>query len=103
MLLASAAVVCLAFPLHPPGNPQKSRLAELLTPEVPVLVLQGERDIFGTAATLSAEVGHEGRIRVAAVPDADHGMKTLKSSSLDAAGVAELVTAVVADFIREVA
>ena len=46
--VGAAAVVCLAFPLHPPGRPEKSRLAELLLPDVPVLVLQGGRDTFGT-------------------------------------------------------
>jgi uncharacterized protein len=43
-------VICLAFPLHPPGradDPAKSRLAELEAVEVPVLVVQGERDPFG--------------------------------------------------------
>ncbi|GAA4866122.1 alpha/beta hydrolase family protein [Saccharopolyspora rosea] len=44
---AAAAVLCLAFPLHPPGKPEKSRLAELDGVEAPVLVVQGERDAFG--------------------------------------------------------
>lgn len=99
----AAAVVCLAFPLHPPGNPARSRLAELLIPRVPVLVLQGERDTFGTAAELAAEVAGTGRIRVGAVPGADHGMKVLASSPINADGVAALVASSVADFIREVA
>ncbi len=46
----ATAVLCLAFPLHPPGrsgDPAKSRLGELATPGVPVLVVQGERDPFG--------------------------------------------------------
>ena len=43
----AAAVLCLAFPLHPPGRPEKSRLAELEAVTVPVLVVQGERDPFG--------------------------------------------------------
>lgn len=43
----AAAVVALAFPVHPPGQPQKSRLAELALPRVPVLVVQGDRDAFG--------------------------------------------------------
>jgi predicted alpha/beta-hydrolase family hydrolase len=43
----SAGVLCLAFPLHPPGRPEKSRLAELDAVEVPTLVVQGERDPFG--------------------------------------------------------
>jgi predicted alpha/beta-hydrolase family hydrolase len=41
------AVLCLAFPLHPPGRPEKSRLQELEAVTVPVLVVQGDRDPFG--------------------------------------------------------
>jgi uncharacterized protein len=44
------AVLCLAFPLHPPGrgdDPTKSRIAELDAVTVPTLVVQGERDPFG--------------------------------------------------------
>jgi hypothetical protein len=46
----AAAVLCLAFPLHPPGrgdDPTKSRLTELDAVTVPTLVVQGERDPFG--------------------------------------------------------
>lgn len=46
----AAGVLCLAFPLHPPGrgdDPTKSRLPELAAVGVPVLVVQGERDPFG--------------------------------------------------------
>jgi uncharacterized protein len=44
------AVLCLAFPVHPPGrgdDPTKSRLPELDAVAVPTLVVQGERDPFG--------------------------------------------------------
>lgn len=46
----ACAVLCLAFPLHPPGrgdDPAKSRLPELEAVRLPVLVIQGERDPFG--------------------------------------------------------
>ena len=46
----AVAVLCLAFPLHPPGkgdDPTKSRLAELDAVQVPTLVVQGESDPFG--------------------------------------------------------
>lgn len=43
----AVAVLCLAFPLHPPGKPEKSRLDELDAVTVPTLVVQGERDPFG--------------------------------------------------------
>jgi predicted alpha/beta-hydrolase family hydrolase len=42
-----AGVLCLAFPLHPPGRPEKTRLGELEPVAVPVLIVQGERDPFG--------------------------------------------------------
>jgi hypothetical protein len=99
----AAAVVCLAFPLHPPGRPEKSRLAELLEPSVPVLVLQGGRDTFGTAADVrGATASEDDRIRVVEVPAADHGMKVLKDSPLGAAGVRDLVSSTVAEFVRAV-
>ena len=44
---AAAAVVALAFPVHPPGKPERSRLSELEAVSVPVLVVQGSADPFG--------------------------------------------------------
>lgn len=46
----ASAVLCLAFPEHPPGRPEKSRQAELDAVRVPTLVVQGERDPFGRPA-----------------------------------------------------
>jgi len=43
----AAGVLCLAFPVHPPGRPEKSRLDELDGVSVPVLVVQGTSDPFG--------------------------------------------------------
>ncbi|RCW45360.1 hypothetical protein DFQ14_103331 [Halopolyspora algeriensis] len=43
----ASAVLCLAFPVHPPGRPEKSRQGELDSVEVPALVVQGDRDTFG--------------------------------------------------------
>lgn len=44
----SVAILCLAFPLHPPGRPERTRLPELDALRVPTLVVQGESDPFGT-------------------------------------------------------
>jgi uncharacterized protein len=43
----AVAVLCLAFPVHPPGRPEKTRLEELDAVEVPTLVVQGTGDPFG--------------------------------------------------------
>ncbi|TYC05727.1 alpha/beta hydrolase [Micromonospora sp. WP24] len=44
--VGAAGIVALAFPLHPPGRPERSRAAELLT-GLPTLVVNGDRDPFG--------------------------------------------------------
>ncbi|MEU8124744.1 alpha/beta family hydrolase [Spirillospora sp. NPDC049024] len=43
----AAGVVALAFPLHPPGRPEKTRVDELRSAGVEVLVVNGDRDPFG--------------------------------------------------------
>jgi uncharacterized protein len=72
-------VLCLAFPLHPPGRPEKSRLEELEAVTVPVLVVQGERDPFGMPP--------EGPGRTVVRVPGDHGLKS------DLAAVTEAVRA----------
>ena len=71
--LGAAGVLCLAFPLHPPGRPEKSRAAELLDVTVPTLVVQGERDAFGgPGEVVTALAGHP--VRVVGVRG-DHALK----------------------------
>ena len=71
-------VVCLAFPLMPPSR-SRSRLPELLAVDVPALVVQGERDPFGTAADLAPHVGPT--VTVGSLPG-DH---SLRGSAAEAA------------------
>src|SRR5918998_110602 len=63
----AAAVLCLAFPVHPPGKPEKSRLDELDAVEVPVLVVQGRSDPFGMPA--------DGPNRTVVAVEGNHGLK----------------------------
>ena len=67
--VGAVGVVALAFPVHPPGNPDKSRLDELDAPAVPVLVVQGDRDPFGMPPK-------RGGRKVIVVAGADHALKT---------------------------
>ena len=41
-------IVAFGYPLHPPGKPDQPRVAHLPSISVPVLIVQGERDTFGT-------------------------------------------------------
>jgi predicted alpha/beta-hydrolase family hydrolase len=50
--LGIAGVVALGYPLHPPGKPEQLRAAHLPRIRVPVLIIQGERDPFGTPEQL---------------------------------------------------
>ena len=45
--VGARAVIALAFPLHPPGRPDRSRAAELAAAGTDVLVVSGDRDPFG--------------------------------------------------------
>jgi uncharacterized protein len=94
-----AGVVCLAFPLHLPGRPEKSRLGELLTPSAPRLVLQGTRDTFGGAEELEAAVGESGGVTVVALPGADHSFRTAKGAPFTPADVRASLFAEVAAFV----
>jgi predicted alpha/beta-hydrolase family hydrolase len=62
----AVAVLCLAFPLHPPGRPEKSRQPELDAVSLPTLVVQGASDPFGMPAAGPAR-------RVVTVPG-NHGL-----------------------------
>ncbi len=90
--LDAVAVVTLAFPLHPPGRPDRSRVAELagaLAAGRPVLAVQGERDPFGSPEELRVAVRAAQPARVArllelvAVPG-DHGLKGSAGAAADA-------------------
>ena len=54
--VGATGVLALAFPLHPPGRPAASRAAELAGVRVPVLVVQGASDPFGTPEEVRAAV-----------------------------------------------
>lgn len=75
--LGAVGVLALAFPLHPPGRPERSRVDELTGAGVPVLVVQGDRDAFGGPDEIPAGV----RVRV--VAGGDHGFA--RAADLDAA------------------
>lgn len=105
--VGAVGVLCLGFPLHLPGRPEASRLSELLAPTVPRLVLQGTRDTFGSAAELEEALAEQlpadrsaGRVRVVALPGADHGGRVLKGASPTAPELRDQVVTTTATFVR---
>jgi len=92
--LGAQAVCLLAFPLHPPGRPEKSRAGELESVGVPALVIQGQRDPFGTPEEIGA-LGAK-HVTVVGVPG-DHA---LARSAAAAEMVAEAVRAQLTAWFR---
>lgn len=86
--VGATGVLCLAFPFHPPGRPEKSRLSELTSVTVPTLVVQGDRDPFGVPdpATLPGGI-------TLAVVSGDHSLK--KDAPVIRAAIATWLGAVV--------
>lgn len=80
MSLGAVGCVALAFPLMPPWNPDQSRFAELAGAGVPTLVLQGDRDSFGSADDFPALPPTTRLVRVV---DADHSFAVRRGSRSD--------------------
>jgi uncharacterized protein len=84
-VVGAVGVLALAFPLHPPGKPEKSRAAELET-GLPTLVVNGDRDPFGVPAA-----GPD--VTVEVIAGADHSLKR------DVAAVAAAATGWLGDLM----
>jgi uncharacterized protein len=83
--LGAAGCLALAFPLHPPGRPDKTRVDELTGSGVPTLVVQGERDTMGTPGEFPDGVD------LVVVPSADHGLKVPAGAPLTQPEALDLV------------
>jgi hypothetical protein len=92
----AAGVVALAFPVHPPGRPERSRLAELTGAGVPTLVVQGERDSFGGPTALPADPAYE----VRPVPYADHSFRVPRAAPLTSTEALQVVVEHVSSWLR---
>ena len=93
-----AGLVCLGYPFHPPGKPQQLRTAHLETLRTPALILQGERDPFGTRDEVIA-YSLAPSIRVEWLPDGDHSLKPRAASGATEGGNIQKATELAATFI----
>ena len=74
-----AGLVCLGYPFHPVGKPDRPRVEHLHSIRAPTLIVQGERDPFGNREEV-AGYKLSPAVRVAWVLDGDHSFKPRKSS-----------------------
>jgi predicted alpha/beta-hydrolase family hydrolase len=99
LAVGAVGAVCLAFPLHLPGRPEKSRSAELLGAGVPRLVLQGSNDTFGTAAEVRAVIAPAPDVRLVELPGADHGFRVGRAATFTATDLRRTLVIEVGRFV----
>jgi uncharacterized protein len=74
-----AGLVCLGYPLHPPKQPERLRMQHLVALACPALIVQGERDPFGTRAEFEG-LRLPPSIRFAWMADGDHDFRARRAS-----------------------
>ena len=86
-------IVALGYPLHPPGRPDKPRTEHLPSIRVPVLIVQGERDDFGTPEELKPVIATmKANVTLHIVAGGDHSL-AVRSQKKDEAfqGVLDVI------------
>ncbi|MBW2212344.1 MAG: dienelactone hydrolase family protein, partial [Deltaproteobacteria bacterium] len=97
--VGAAGVVCLGYPFHPPGKPERLRTAHLETLKTPTLIVQGTRDRLGAdeeVATYSLSPS----IDLTWMEDGDHSFKPRKKSGRTRDQNLKAAASVVVEFIR---
>jgi predicted alpha/beta-hydrolase family hydrolase len=97
MLLADApglahGLLLLAYPLHPPGRPERRRTEHLITLRTPTVFVHGTRDPFGLVDEIDEARGlMPAQTRLVAVRDAGHDLGARGDGAFAAPAVAELL------------
>ncbi|MGO8566376.1 alpha/beta family hydrolase [Rhizobium ruizarguesonis] len=73
-------LICLGYPFHPPGQPEKLRTSHLTRLTTPALICQGTRDEFGTRDEVPGYDLSDG-IEILWLEDGDHDLKPRKTIS----------------------
>ena len=99
--VGAAGLLCLGYPFHPPGKPERLRTAHLETLRTPTLIVQGTRDRLGNedevaSYTLSPSV------ELAWMGDGDHSFKPRNKSGRTLEQNLEAASDAVLEFIRRV-
>jgi uncharacterized protein len=93
-------LVLLGYPLHPPGQPEKPRVAHLPGIEMPILLVQGTRDTFGTRDKIEPVFGTlKTRVDYEFIEGGDHSFAVPKSSGHNEADILDRVADRVATWV----
>ncbi|MBD3668277.1 MAG: alpha/beta fold hydrolase [Kangiella sp.] len=94
----AAGLICMGYPFHPPGKPDKLRTEHLHNLKTPALILQGTRDPFGKPDEVA---GYElsSKIQVCWLEDGNHSLETLKRSEVSTEESWQIAAKFAQDFI----
>ena len=92
------SVITLGYPFHPPGKPEKTRTVHLTAIDLPMLMLQGTRDPFGTAVEVP-KYPLPANSTLFWVQDGDHDFKPRKASGLTQEGNLTTAAEAIAKFL----
>lgn len=94
------ALALFAYPLHPPGHPEKSRVEHLPKIAVPTLFCSGTNDAFGSPAELRSAAKKMRASKLHLLDSADHGFAVKKSSGRTRNDVYDEAARTLADWIE---
>ncbi len=93
-------LVLLGYPLHPPGQPERPRVAHLPAIEMPILLVQGTRDTFGAREEIEPVFGAlKTRVDYEFIEGGDHSFAVPKSSGHSDADILDRIADRVATWI----
>ena len=95
-----AGLVCLGYPFHPPKKPEQLRTAHLVDLKCPTLIVQGERDPFGTREEIEA-MQLSPAIQFHWASDGDHDLGPRGASGFTRKGNLAAAADAIAAFARE--
>jgi uncharacterized protein len=99
--MPAAGLVFLAYPLHPPGKPERIRDGHLYGITVPMLFIQGTHDAFAQPPLLAAVLERLPTAELVAVDGGDHAFRAA-GGERDAHRIGESLAAPAAAFVRRV-
>ncbi len=96
-----AGLVCLGYPFHPVGKPDRLRIDHLQNISTPTLIIQGTRDPFGNNKEVpNYPLGK--KVQIVWVDDGDHSLKPRKSSGRTEEENLKEAAREIIDFVEEV-
>ncbi|AUD79544.1 alpha/beta hydrolase [Kangiella profundi] len=93
-----SGLICMGYPFHPPGKPDKLRTEHLQSLRTPTLILQGTRDPFGKPDEV-ASYDLSPTIKVQWLENGNHSLETLKRSEISTEESWQIAAKFAQDFI----